>query len=30
VEELAAALDRDEEFGCPLASVPSLMVQRPS
>ncbi|HYI72885.1 MAG TPA: uridylate kinase, partial [Skermanella sp.] len=30
VEGLAAALDRDEEFGCPLASVPSLMVQRPA
>jgi len=29
VEDLAAALDRDEEFGCPLASVPSLMVKRP-
>jgi 5-(aminomethyl)-3-furanmethanol phosphate kinase len=29
VEELAAALDRDEEFGCPLASVPSLMAERP-
>jgi 5-(aminomethyl)-3-furanmethanol phosphate kinase len=27
-EELAAALDRDEEFGCPLASVPSLMADR--
>jgi 5-(aminomethyl)-3-furanmethanol phosphate kinase len=30
VEELAAALDRDEEFGCPLASVPSLMKERPA
>ena len=30
VEELAAALDRDEEFGCPLASVPSLIKERPA
>jgi aspartokinase-like uncharacterized kinase len=29
VEELAAALDRDKEFGCLLAPVPSLMVERP-
>ena len=29
VEELAAVLDRVEEFGCPLASVPSLMSERP-
>jgi aspartokinase-like uncharacterized kinase len=29
VEGLAAALDRDEEFGCPLASIPSLMAEKP-
>jgi len=28
VEDLAAALDRGEEFGCPLASVPSLVADR--